>query len=221
MWFLMSFFISNFIFSLLWIVVFFFHTASLEAKVQCYNFTASEGFVWFRIAKVGTTSIYEILRKNQVPFSVNAFNVPYEPMKYNNVFKFVFVRNPWDRIVSCYCNKIVKKCWAPFAECYDKDFDYFIDFINRQDLAKADRHIKLQTKMFPYFHVNFIGRFETFEKDLRYVLKAIGLKDVNIPKANPSRHKHYSQYYTARTKKIIARKYEADIEAFGYRFETK
>ncbi len=217
----MSFFKSKPILLLLCMAAFFFHAASLEAKPPRYNFTASDGFVWFRIAKVGTTTIYQILRNNHVPFSVDGFHVPYDPLLYKKHFKFVFVRNPWDRIVSCYCNKIVKKCWTPFAECYDKDFDYFVDFINKQDLTKADRHIKLQTKMFPYFHVNFIGRFETFEKDLRYVLKAIGLEHVNIPKANTSRHVHYSKYYTERTKKIIAHKYRSDIEAFGYRFETE
>src|SRR5262245_56984378 len=192
----------------------------VEAKaplVRKYNLTASEShrFVWFRIAKVGTTTFYKIFRDNQVVFAVNKFEFPYDPKNYKGHFKFGFVRNPWDRVVSCYCNKILNKCWEPFRECYDKDFDYFVDFIDRHNLAHADRHIRLQTRMIPYKEVNFIGRFETFARDLKYVLKVIGLKNVEIPKKNSTRHEHYSKYYTQRTKQIIARKYKDDIAAFG------
>jgi Sulfotransferase family len=187
-----------------------------------YNFTASDQqkFVWFRVAKVGTRTMSYIF-KNNANLSVKRPRSPYDALKYKKYFKFAFVRNPWDRVVSCYCNKVITKKHPTFKGCYGQSFEYFVDFLDRQDLSKGDVHIRLQTKLFPVDEVDFIGRFENFSKDLNYVLKTIGIDENKIPNKNKSSHKHYSKYYNERTKAIIERKYKADIEAFGYRFETK
>lgn len=185
-----------------------------------YNITASHAhkFVWFRVAKVGTRTILSILEKN-FPLSINDYLVPYHSKEFEGFFKFAFVRNPWSRIVSCYCNKILPKCHPAFAECYDKDFAYFVDFIDRSDLTVGDPHIKLQVKLFPINDLDFIGRLETFAEDLKYVLSMLNISDAPLEHKNASKHEHYSRYYNERTKNIIARKYMADIKAFGYQFE--
>lgn len=82
-------------------------------------------------------------------------------------------------------------------------------------------HIRLQVKLFPVDQVDFIGRFETFEEDLRTIMTKLGIQDKEIPHRNASQHEHYSKYYTPRTRDIIARKYKQDIEAFGYQFEMR
>lgn len=197
-----------------------------EAEAMFYHFTASKKnkFVWFRVPKVASQSIFQIFRDNEVKLVINAHERDhlFEPENFQNCFKFAFVRNPWSRAVSCYLNKIVREKKRPcFQECFDKDFEYFIDFLDRQDLATADIHIRLQTALIPLEHVNFIGRFESFAEDIQYVLKMIGLPNQPIPHRNPTKHAHYSTYYTKRTKEIIARKYQADIEAFGYEFEIE
>jgi len=186
-------------------------------------------FVWFRVHKVGTSTINQIFKRNNLSFSVFIRHpAEFNLQDYKGYFKFGFVRNPWDRVVSCYINRIVGKNTSKHSdlkECFDKDFDYFVDFIDRQDLTKANRHIRIQTSLIPLNEVDFIGRLETFSQDLQYVFSVIGLhdkeieKNKGIPKANASKHKHYSHYYAERTKEIIARKYKDDIEAFGYQFE--
>ncbi len=189
-----------------------------------YAMTASDQckFLWFRVAKVGTRSFLSIFSEANIPLSLNCDSQYYDKGKYKDYFKFAFVRNPWDRVVSCYCNKVTNKAHRAFAECFDKDFEYFVDFINRQDLAKADRHIRLQVKLFPMDEVDFIGRFENFEVDLKHVLNIIGIDSTKkIPQNNPSKHMHYSHYYNERTKKIIAKKYKPDIKAFNYAFENE
>lgn len=179
-------------------------------------------FVWFRVAKVGTSSIRALIKnKNNVEISKYT-DMDFEPELYKDYFKFAFVRNPWSRVVSCYVQKVVDKApnwkWV-YGECYDKGFEYFVDFIDRQDLVIADRHIRLQTSLIPVEHVDFIGRLENFDEDMQYVLSVIGVNQVSIPRANATKHKHYSTYYNERTKKIIEEKYSDDIKAFGYQFE--
>ncbi|MCZ6913735.1 MAG: sulfotransferase family protein, partial [Rickettsia endosymbiont of Ixodes persulcatus] len=181
-------------------------------------------FVWFRVAKVGSSTVKSVFFKNNVNLSIKSDRFWFRPKEYKNYFKFAFVRNPWDRVVSCYCQKVENKnpSWAHYyGECFDKGFEYFINFIDSKDLTRADRHIRLQTTLIPVKDVNFIGRLESFAEDLQYVLGIIGVKDYQIPKKNPSNHGHYSTYYNETTKAIIARKYQDDIEAFGYQFEVR
>ena len=72
--------------------------------------------------------------------------------------------------------------------------------------------------------VNFIGRFENRENDLKYISTQIG---VNISTKHHTRKiqsldkskKHYTEYYDEETKQIVAEKYAKDIEYFGYEFE--
>lgn len=198
-----------------------------EAGEECadkgfkiYNITASDShnFVWFRVAKVGTRSILEILQE-RTQLSINNYGVPFNPARFKDHFKFAFVRNPWDRVVSTYCNMILTRKHKFYQQCFGKDFSYFVDFINKRDLTDIDVHIMLQSKLIPLESVDFIGRFERFDEDLRLVLQVLGLDDVAIPHKNASAHPHYSRYYSEKTKKIIAKKYKADIEAFGYVFE--
>lgn len=175
-------------------------------------------FIWFSVPKAGYTTIFTIL-STHLGSAMNGHGVPFEPGRHRDYFKFAFVRNPWDRVVSTYQNKVVDRPYAFFHECFGKDFEYFVDFISRKDLTKTDDHIKLQIELFPATPLDFIGRFENFEEDLTYVLEVIGLSGVTIPHKNSTVHDHYSTYYNERTKAIIAEKYKRDIEAFGYTFE--
>lgn len=180
-------------------------------------------FVWFRVAKVASSTIKDVFRRNRFHLFYSE-NFSFKSGKYKDYFKFAFVRNPWARVVSCYCQKVENKNpkWEHYyGECFDKGFDYFVDFIDRKDLWSADRHIRLQTALIPVNEVDFVGRLETFDEDFRYVLQILNVQNHNIPKKNATQHQHYSCYYNERTREIIARKYKDDIEAFGYVFETK
>lgn len=69
-----------------------------------YNLTISHEskFIWFRVAKVGTRTILNHLRKSNVSLDVEHASFIHYPVKsYENYFKFAFVRNPWGRLVSC------------------------------------------------------------------------------------------------------------------------
>lgn len=195
------------------------HSLKRQSPVL-YNITASDThrFVWFRVAKNGTRTMLNIFQK-YIPLSVNDFKVPYRSKDYEGYFKFAFVRNPWDRVVSCYCNKVLPKNHNAFQECFDKDFDYFVNFINKQDLHLTDPHIRLQSTLFPLNEVDFIGRFETYTQDLKYILSLFNLDHVPIDKKNFTNRQHYSTFYNEKTKNIIAKKYKLDIDNFDYFFE--
>jgi hypothetical protein len=43
-------------------------------------------------------------------------------------------------------------------------------------------------------------------------------KQVALPHANSSEHGSYRDYYTQETAKLVAERYQRDLDAFGYRF---
>ena len=143
------------------------------------------------------------------------------PNIFDNYFKFTFVRNPWDRVVSFYHYQI-KRNWDfyPFNETIS--FDNFV--------KNWLRHMRGQTSLATHpcyawisdkddnLLVDFIGRFENFQEDFNVVCDKIGIAKKQLPHQNKSKHKHYTEYYDDETKQIVAEKYAKDIEYFGYKF---
>jgi hypothetical protein len=139
---------------------------------------------------------------------------------FSSYFKFGFVRNPWDRAVSLYERREGMQLRDVMS------FDEFIDWMkfssstcihpmphrNQLDWF-VDSHGRVQ--------VDFIGRFETIEEDWAFIARKLGLSP-RLPhlNQNPRRGKPYTEYYTPRTRRIVAERFKEDIEYFGYEFGT-
>jgi hypothetical protein len=65
---------------------------------------------------------------------------------------------------------------------------------------------------------DFIGRFERLDEDWAFIAQKLGVA-ATLPhrRVNP-RARHYREYYTARTREIIAARFKVDIDHFGYEF---
>ena len=65
--------------------------------------------------------------------------------------------------------------------------------------------------------VDFIGRYENFEKDLSYLGTKYGIEKT-IPHVNKSKNKPWQEYYNDESVKIVSELYADDIKMFGYSF---
>ncbi len=137
--------------------------------------------------------------------------------QFETYFKFGFVRNPWDRVVSLYER-------AEALQLKDKmTFDEFVDWIQYSSstcVHSSPHRYQLDWFVDPNGHVlaNFIGKFERLDEDWAFVAQKLGVT-ATLPHRRPNpRVRHYTEYYTARTRDIIANKFKVDIERFGYEF---
>lgn len=66
--------------------------------------------------------------------------------------------------------------------------------------------------------VNFIGRFESLERDFAFIKNKLKLYDTELPLKNRTEHTDYKNYYDQESIDIIADYYKWDIKNLGYDF---
>jgi len=144
---------------------------------------------------------------------------------YNSYFKFCFVRNPWDRLVSLYHYTVQKEAKI-YAEKGVKLSQFNQQIINAGSFDNWVKTGNLGASQFQFLSdtngkllVDFVGRSENLQADFSYVCGLLGMPNIILPKVNVSKHKKYQEYYSDETKHIAAKRFAKDIELFGYTFD--
>jgi hypothetical protein len=161
--------------------------------------------------------------------------------QFESYFKFSFVRNPWDRIVSEYKYrrhpvKIDFKTYL-FRHLPTPGWtDTYCHIIPQHDFL-YDETGKLL--------VDFVGRYETLQADFDTVCARVGIPPTRLPRVNRSLEEsrprslrelrkqlrralwswerkhtfsHYTEYYDDESREFVGWLYRKDVEAFNYAF---
>ena len=184
--------------------------------------------IFIHIPKAAGTSITTAL------FGSSSRHIPYfeyeraNPYKFVRYFKFTFVRNPWDRLYSAYAflkkggMNEMDRVWAEENLSNYPDFDSFVrGWVN-------EKNIRTWVHFYPqhYFicdasmniKVDFVGRLERIDEDIRIVQQRLELPEDSLPKineGNTDRYDHAPQF-SEKCLNIIARVYRDDIRLFSY-----
>jgi hypothetical protein len=190
-----------------------------------YLHTITNNMVWYLIPKCGSRTLHSVFNRNNINFPHETFTeVPKFARSY---FSFSIVRNPYDRLVSCYTNKIIEQEAAEekfrknlrWELNYQKpSFKDFIKIIAKDENITKDRHWNLYHNIIPVTDIKFFGFLENFQEDFNTICDKIGIPRQQLSHNNKSNHRHYTEYYDDETREIVAKKYARDIEHFGYKF---
>jgi hypothetical protein len=188
-----------------------------------YNITVchEKRFVWFRVAKAGTRTIYDLLTKSNVSLDAkHPYDIFYPVRAYQNYFKFAFVRNPWDRLVSCWRNKVVDNNHFDFSTAEltkMREFSNFVDFVSGLNTESCDPHLRLQCRLIDLNQIDYLGRLESIDKDLIEVFGILDIPLMDIERRNVSSDRNpYWYYYDNKLVEKVYQIYCRDIQIFGY-----
>jgi Sulfotransferase family len=161
--------------------------------------------------------------------------------QFASYFKFAFVRNPWDRMVS---------------EYKYRGFPVKIDFktylfrrLPPPGWTDSYRHVMPQHDFVAdesgRLVVDFVGRYESLQADFDRVCARLGLPPIPLPRVNRSLEDgqplsfrelrkrlrraihsrereytfaHYTEYYDAESREFVGDMFRKDLEAFNYSF---
>ncbi len=143
-----------------------------------------------------------------------------EASMINSTANIMFVRNPYDRLVSCWQSKLIDK--VPNAGLVrqgftrDMTFEDFIKLVCKIPDDIANVHFKSQM-CFWLGPKTTILRFENIDDDWEIVRnKIVGLPP--LPHFGSSEHNHYREYYNPELIKLVQQRFKYDLEVLGYEF---
>jgi len=156
--------------------------------------------------------------------AIAAYECIGEPF-WSRLFKFTFVRNPWDLQVSNW-HYLGRHPNAPLSGL--KDFGEFLQHMFNEDRPwgyHIDTHQEVQSHYVTDHSgkviLDFIGRFERLHEDFEEACRQGGIPQISLPHKRRSRErkKDYRTYYDDVTAELIAKHYAEDIQLFGYTFD--
>ncbi len=179
-------------------------------------------FMFICVAKTASTSIRRRLGYYQDPPPEEYHMFLEDGLKKHpyakDYFKFAFVRNPYDRLYSCFINlKYDGHSWATHLKQKASFRDFVMDF----EKSEYSKYIHLQPQ-FNYVKngdkvgVDFLGRFETLNEDFAKIESMIGYTHQQLERTRASSKGWEVKFYDYEMKKVVQRIYAEDFERFGY-----
>ena len=166
--------------------------------------------IFIPVPRTGTTSVNKIIPRPFHPHpDILEVKEVIPKKKFDAYFKFAFVRNPWDRVVSLYLRshqqdfkRFVYSCEMSSSHCvWPRSKKYQLDWL-------CDESNNLL--------VDFVGRFENLQNDFNHVCEEIGLPHQKLGHENKSKAHDYRDYYNSELIDVVYKNFKKDIEYFGY-----
>jgi len=190
-----------------------------------YNLTISHShrFAWFRVAKVATRTIRHHFESHDVALDVDhAMRVRYPLGVFADYYTFGFVRDPLDRFVSAWHDKVVNANYYAFDEATHQRMQTVEEFAlwtAEHDLSAVpgtDQHLTLQSRMIDLNRVDFVGRLETFDRDFAEVCDRVGAPAVPTAPQNQTAPGGRDRRVSAELRDLVVGMYRRDYQVFGY-----
>ena len=134
---------------------------------------------------------------------------------FDRLFKFAFVRNPWDLLVSLYSFIPNRPTNRHSTRVAAMSFAAFVDeWTLRPEISQKSFLCDRTGKCL----MDYVGRFENLTDDYAEICRRIGIT-ADLGHFNSSRRVDYREMYSPELKSLVASRLAEDIEMFGYEFD--
>lgn len=185
--------------------------------------------IYVHIPKTAGTSLTNALLGHSTPGHLPlSWFQHIDPEHYRQYYKFTFVRNPWDRLVSAYTYMVRKESrgaetaeWIRFLRGFESFEDFVLRWVSEENVERQKTFVpqhRFVVDKYGMQTLDFVGRFERLQEDYKALCEKLGAGQP-LPHANRAERSDYREFYTPKTRDIVARVYARDIELFEYTFE--
>ncbi|MCB1668076.1 MAG: sulfotransferase family 2 domain-containing protein [Pseudomonadales bacterium] len=140
-------------------------------------------------------------------------------------FIFSFIRDPYERLYSCYKNKVIapltnnkRNVLAKHGIELGIPFEEFVGRVSMIPDSQADRHIRSQSWFVTdgeSLVVDFLGRLEHFHEDWAKLADKFGLPEPTVQNASDKGSDNSYNPYTEKALGIVQQRYAKDIELYN------
>jgi hypothetical protein len=155
-----------------------------------------------------------------------------EVMSSNEYRRFVVIRHPVSRLLSCYLDRIqmphtlarrrVGK-WLDLEDDAEISLEQFVSAICAHEDRELESHFKLQTDFigYPDIPITHFVRFERLREEFPELLVKLGMKKIpsmeeNLSPPATGANEKIRQHYNSKLLSIVQERYKRDMQAFGY-----
>ncbi|MEC7565587.1 MAG: sulfotransferase family 2 domain-containing protein [Planctomycetota bacterium] len=137
---------------------------------------------------------------------------------FDGYFKFAFVRNPWDLMVSYYHYLQAQESHHRSTKVLG--LGGFREYLKYEMQRNKISQTRFLTDANGELIVDFVGRFEDLAVDFGKICRRLNI-DATIEHHNRSTHREYPSYYDDETARWVAEHWQDDIQRFGYEFNSE
>jgi hypothetical protein len=138
------------------------------------------------------------------------------PDVFDSLFKFAFVRNPWD-LLGSYWHFLRSQPGHRRSRIARSlpSFAAYVEYeIRRGKFSQTSMLCDRDGRLL----VDFVGRYESLPTDFDFVCRRIGVEAI-LPRVNVGRRADYRELYTPALAARVAEFFACDVERFRYSFE--
>jgi len=183
--------------------------------------------IFIHVPKTGGTSVFSFFPGLLQMHDTYHVYQEKSPVLFQKYYKFAFVRNPWDRLVSAF-NYLRTSSHELHPRAIKQDiatYRDFRDFVLRGLRTDSMATYHLFTPQSEFLCNNageilmdHLGRFENIQEDFSIIARKLAMK-VELPHRNSSAKKlDWRKCYDDQCIEIVAEFYQRDIDIFHYRF---
>ncbi len=145
---------------------------------------------------------------------------PVEVLRRQDLFRWGFIRDPRDRLVSFWVNKIAADKPDPYCswrvnKYYGWEFKDFVKAVCDLKDDKMDQHYLPQVNFLTYMDLPLydeLYRLDRIDETWKKLRETYGLPD--LKHENKTHKKDYRKYYDSNLNRLVLKRYSKDFEIF-------